>query len=424
MNRLSCSCLHLPPNVTCLDCTLSDGFCQMKIKYPTLLDCQSTLSIPPCLCYTKSDTEKWEIIMENKFMQKSTPKSDKTTKAVFIGLLVALLFVIAGIAIFFAVNGGSKSAKGSNASGKSSSTLYSGSNAEDPLFKITLKTFGDNKEFLLVTPNPGQNRNMFNIVGVAGQYLVTQEYKGDLSGKKNAKGDSLYKYDYFNIYVYDTEKPNQKPKQIDLLKLAKKAGDEDYLNQASLRLFMLNGQGYLQLPFGASSADSIANKKFLNLYSQKIEEMYIPTNSDTLETEFKHANVDISKTLAPFGLEMFQSATNGKDFDDHSNTPTGNLPALYYLSAKDRSLNMDNTNFAKEQKDAYEAVKTKHARIYSLPNKVTNETWVNTLLHWMAPVGQDAYELPVSAFKPTNEEGKVKSYQELQSWNDNHIRKK
>lgn len=362
--------------------------------------------------------------MESKFMQKSTPKSDKITKAVFIGLLVALLFVIAGIAIFFALNGSSKSAKGSNASGKSSSTLYSGSNAEDPLFKITLKTFGDNKEFLLVTPNPGHDRNMFNIVGVAGQYLVTQEYKGDLSGKKNAKGDSLYKYDYYNIYVYDTEKPTQKPKQIDLLKLAKKAGNEDYLNQASLQIFMLNGQGYLQLPFGASSADPIANKKFLNLYSQKIEEMYIPTNSDTLETEFKHANVDISKTLAPFGLEMFQSATNGKDFDDHSNTPTGNLPALYYLSAKDRSLNMDNTNFAKEQKDAYEAVKTKHARIYSLPNKVTNETWVNTLLHWMAPVGQDAYELPVSAFKPTNEEGKVKSYQELQSWNDNHIRKK
>ena len=362
--------------------------------------------------------------MESKFMQKSTPKSDKTTKAVFIGLLVALLFVIAGIAIFFAVNGSSKSAKGSIASGKTSSTLYSGSNAGDPLFKITLKTFGDNKEFLLVTPNPGHDRNMFNIVGVAGQYLVTQEYKGDLSGKKNAKGDSLYKYDYYNIYVYDTEKPTQKPKRIDLLKLAKKAGDEDYLNQASLRLFMLNGQGYLQLPFGASSADPIANKKFLNLYSQKIEEMYIPTNSDTLETEFKHANVDISKTLAPFGFEMFQSATNGKDFDDHSNTPTGNLPALYYLSAKDRSLNMDNTNFAKEQKDAYEAVKTKHARIYSLPNKVTNETWVNTLLHWMAPVGQDAYELPVSAFKPTNEEGKVKSYQELQSWNDNHIRKK
>ena len=116
--------------------------------------------------------------MENKFMPKTTPKSDKKTKAVFIGLLVALLFVIAGIAIFFVVNGGSKSAKGSNASGKSSSTLYSGSNAEDPLFKISLKTFGDNKEFLLVTPNPGHDRNMFNIVGVAGQYLVTQEYKG------------------------------------------------------------------------------------------------------------------------------------------------------------------------------------------------------------------------------------------------------
>lgn len=103
--------------------------------------------------------------MENKFVKKPTPKGDKTTKIVFIGLLVALFFVIAGTAIFFAVNDSGKAAKGSASSSKSSTTVYSGSNAEDPLFKITLTTFGDNKEFLLVTPNPGHDRNMFNIVG-------------------------------------------------------------------------------------------------------------------------------------------------------------------------------------------------------------------------------------------------------------------
>ena len=43
--------------------------------------------------------------MENKFVKKPTPKGDMTTKIVFIGLLVALLFVIAGTAIFFAVSG-------------------------------------------------------------------------------------------------------------------------------------------------------------------------------------------------------------------------------------------------------------------------------------------------------------------------------
>ena len=243
--------------------------------------------------------------MENKFVKKPTPKGDKSTKIVFIGLLVALLFIIAGTAIFFAVNSSSKATKGSATSSKSSTTVYSGSNAEDPLFKITLKTFGDNKEFLLVTPNPGHDRNMFNIVGVAGQYLVTQEYKGGESGKKNAKGETLYKYDYFNIYMYDTEKPNQKPKQIDLLKLAKKAGDEDYLNQASLRLFMLNEQAYLQMPFGASSADFASNKKYLNLKTQKIEEMNIPANSNTLDSELDYANVDMRKTLEPFGFEMW-----------------------------------------------------------------------------------------------------------------------
>ena len=307
MNRLSCSCLHLPPNVTCLDFTLSNGFCQMKIKYPVLLDCQFTLSVVPTYAILKVIL-KMEIIMENKFVKKPTPKGDKTTKIVFIGLLVALLFVIAGTAIFFAVNDSGKAAKGSASSSKSSTTVYSGSNAEDPLFKITLTTFGDNKEFLLVTPNPGHDRNMFNIVGVAGQYLVTQEYKGDVSGKKNAKGETLYKYDYFNIYVYDTEKPNQKPKQIDLLKLAKKAGDEDYLNQAGLRLFMLNDQAYLQMPFGASSADFASNKKYLNLKTQKIEEMNISANSNTLDSELEYANVDMRKTLEPFGLEMWPGA--------------------------------------------------------------------------------------------------------------------
>ena len=224
--------------------------------------------------------------------------------------------------------------------------------------------------------------------------------------------------------MYDTEKPNQKPKQIDLLKLAKKAGDEDYLNQVSLRLFMLNEQAYLQMPFGASSADFASNKKYLNLKTQKIEEMNISANSNTLYSELDYANVDMRKTLEPFGLEMWTGATNGRDLDHPTETPIASLPALYYISEKDRSLNMDSTNFAKEHKDAYEAIKTKHARIYTIPSKINNETWFNTLLHWMASEGQDAYELPVRAFRPTQEEGKVKSYQELQTWNDNHIRKK
>ena len=49
--------------------------------------------------------------MENKFVKKPTPKGDKSTRIVFIGLLVALLFIIAGTAIFFAVSGSSKATK-------------------------------------------------------------------------------------------------------------------------------------------------------------------------------------------------------------------------------------------------------------------------------------------------------------------------
>ena len=56
--------------------------------------------------------------MENKFVKKPTPKGDKSTRIVFIGLLVALLFIIAGTAIFFAVNSSRKATKGLAASSK------------------------------------------------------------------------------------------------------------------------------------------------------------------------------------------------------------------------------------------------------------------------------------------------------------------
>ena len=84
----------------------------MKIKYPTLLDCQSTLSIVSTYAILEAIL-KMEIVMENKFVKKPTPKGDKSTRIVFIGLLVALLFIIAGTAIFFAVNSSSKVTKGS-----------------------------------------------------------------------------------------------------------------------------------------------------------------------------------------------------------------------------------------------------------------------------------------------------------------------
>ena len=364
--------------------------------------------------------------MENKFMPKPTPKSDKTTKIVFISLLVALLFVIVGIAIFLSINSSDsrKATKSLASSSKSSSTVYSGSKVERAFLEITLKTFGDNQEFLLVTPKPGQESNMYDIVGIAGQYLVTQEYKGEVSGKKNAKGGRLYKYDYFNIYLYDTENPNQKPKKIDILKLAKNAGDEDYLNEPTLKLVMLNNQSYLQMPFGASVTDFTANKKYLNLQTQEIEEMNIQSNTNNLEMEFFYAHVDKAKTLEPFGLEMWQSGGNGKYDNSTTYSSPAGLPALYCILKNGRDLNMDNTNFAKEQKEAYEAVKNNHARIYTRPSKINNETWLNTFLHWLAPEGEDAYVLAVHSYSPTHEEGKVKSYQELQSWNDNHIRKK
>ena len=62
VNRLSCSCLHLPPNVTCLDFTLSNGFCQMKIKKSSPLRPPMHLINSPHLCYTRSNTEKWRLL--------------------------------------------------------------------------------------------------------------------------------------------------------------------------------------------------------------------------------------------------------------------------------------------------------------------------------------------------------------------------
>lgn len=41
----------------------------------------------------------------------------------------------------------------------------------------------------------------------------------------------------------------------------------------------------------------------------------------------------------------------------------------------------------------------------------------------MALEGEYAYELAIHSYSLTHEEGKVKSYQGLQTWNDNHFRK-
>ena len=104
----------------------------MKIKNPTLLHRQSTLSIVSTYAILES-VLKWRLFMENKFVKKPTPKEDKSTRVVFIGLLVALLFIIAGTAIFFAVNSSSKATKGSVRSSKSSTTVYSGKECRRPL---------------------------------------------------------------------------------------------------------------------------------------------------------------------------------------------------------------------------------------------------------------------------------------------------
>lgn len=71
----------------------------MKIKNLALLDRLCTLSIVPTYAILEVIL-KMEIIMENKFVKKPTPKGGYDNKIVFIGLLVALLFVIAGTAIF------------------------------------------------------------------------------------------------------------------------------------------------------------------------------------------------------------------------------------------------------------------------------------------------------------------------------------
>ena len=117
---------------------------------------------------------------------------------------------------------------------------------------------------------------------------------------------------------------------------------------------MLNEQAYLQMPFGASSADFASNKKYLNLKTQKIEEMNISANSNTLYSELDYANVDMRKTLEPLGLEMWPGATNGKDLDHPTETPIASLPALYYISEKDRSLNMDTVSYTHLRPGSYD----------------------------------------------------------------------
>ena len=71
-----------------------------------------------------------------------------------------------------------------------------------------------------------------------------------------------------------------------------------------------------------------SNKKIPQSQNAKIEEMNIPANSNTLDSELDYANVDMRKTLEPLDLEMWPGATNGKDLDHPRETPIASLPAL------------------------------------------------------------------------------------------------
>ena len=85
---------------------------------------------------------------------------------------------------------------------------------------------------------------------------------------------------------------------------------------------------------------------------------------------------------------MWTGATNGKDLDHPSETPIASLPALYYISEKTEASIWIVPTLPKSKRMLMKLIKTKHARIYTLPSKINNETWFNTLLHWMAPEGQ------------------------------------
>ena len=153
--------------------------------------------------------------------------------------------------------------------------------------------------------------------------------------------------------------------------------------------------------------------------------MNIPANSNTLDSELDYANVDMRKTLEPFGLEMWPGATNGRDLDHPTETPIASLLCSFIT-------------FLKKTEASIWIVPTLPKSIRMLmkrlrPNMLGSTAFQARLT--MKP-GSIPYSIGwhLKARMPTSyrlghldrlrKKGKVKSYQELQTWNDNHIRKK
>ena len=252
---------------------------------------------------------------------------------------------------------------------------------------------------------------------MGGSYLVTEAYEGtELQDKSTSSGKS-YQFETYNLYIYDTNQPNKKPRKVDLVKLAKDSDKSYVFRESDARVVHHNGKGYVEMPFGPKGSSIIFDKIYYNLETGKLEEGDFVSSLKTLESQMSLAHIDLRESLKPFGLWTISASLNA---EDDASAPVASQPSLYYLGqGLDGPVNLAGTNMVKEYPEVAQALAEDQARVYTRPNLINQETWFNTFLHWLAPEGQEAYGLSVKSFSPYDE-GTIHSYKELEDWNSAH----
>lgn len=262
---------------------------------------------------------------------------------------------------------------------------------EDPAPKVkSIQSFGADRQYVSI----GLDRNYITgNVGMTQNYFVTASYKYRVDAKANElkidKGESLI------ITTYDLNTSNFKKKTFDLLPILLKDG----INHQIIELAPITykGKDYLKLTYYTTNF--------------KAATIWYDMESERVESAKSR---DYQIVYGGFGKEY-----DNFDFPSRIRSDYGMfIGKLNLNSAYQKAKNLEDTNLALELPKVAENLSNGEI-LFARPAQVSPEEWFNTVLHWLAPKGQEIMEVYAKDIK-TGEKTQIKSYADFEEWKKVH----
>ncbi|MGQ7463022.1 hypothetical protein ACTGZQ_11075 [Streptococcus suis] len=188
------------------------------------------------------------------------------------------------------------------------------------------------------------------------------------------------------------------PLEVDLVALAQKHGINRFTNDS---LWASPEGYYLRL----DTANSGGEEYLYNIDTEELvkaadSSIQFPVNEAQNKANDAIREADIGSTIG----QRF-------DFSVWDNSLSGGEDSLALLSG---------TNFLKEEPELAKILTEGQGELWVREEGYDPEEWINTLLHWFAPEGQEVLEVYASDHK-TGERTVVRSYAEYEAWAQEHL---